>query len=168
MIIPFEKETSGVLLLCSKKGLQKYFSDKEFNYDFPEGILPLINQGIILAVVTESGEDVIGEVRIMDAMQGHQDYLTSVRNKLLVDQDDEIFLLSHSEFTQICSNNKGDIDAFKFWEEKISIADAKEGWYDVTTYYKVSEEIPYLDIIFDFSIADIEPKLAKVNEVMAL
>jgi hypothetical protein len=165
MVVLFEKDTSGVLLLCSRKGLQKYYSDKEFNYDFPEGILPLINKGIILAVVTESGEDVVGQVRISESMRGHDDYLPARENKFFIGSEDEIFLLSHAEFTQICNNHKGDIGAFSFWDEKISIVNVKEGWYIVKTSYKASDEMPYLDIIFDFVFSEVEPKL---NDVMKL
>ncbi len=167
MIISFEKETSGVLLLCSKKGLQKYYADNEFNYDFPEGILPLINEGIILAVVTESGEDVVGQVRISESLNDDHDYLPTIENKFILDADDEIFLLSHAEFTQICDSHKGDITAFSFWDEKISIDNVKEGWYSVRTYYKTSEEMPYLDIIFDFTFAEAEPVLDEATKLVA-
>jgi hypothetical protein len=168
MIISFEKETSGVLLLCSKKGLQKYYADKEFNYDFPEGILPLINEGIILAVVTESGEDVVGQVRISESLNGDHEYLPTIDNKFFLDVDDEIFLLSHAEFTQICDSHRGDIAAFSFWDEKISIKNAQQGWYSVRTYYKTSEEMPYLDIIFDFTFAETEPVLDEVTKLVAV
>jgi hypothetical protein len=124
----FEKETDGVLLLCSKRGLKKYFSDKEFNYDFPEGILPLLNSGIALAVITESGEDVTGELRIMEGMNDKIGYEIACENKFYVEDDDEIFILSHSEFTQVCSNNKGDLDTFEFWNEKIIKSDLTAGW----------------------------------------
>lgn len=164
----FEKDTDGVLILCSKKGLKKYFSDKEFSYDFPEGILPLINSGIVLAIVTESGEDITGELRIMEVMNDKKDYALASQNKFYLEEDDEIFILGHSEFTQACSNNKGDLDAFEFWNDKITKNDLRPGWTTVFTHFKTSDEPPYLDIIFQLMYEDLEPSYEEVSEIYAV
>jgi hypothetical protein len=164
----FEKETDGVLLLCSKKGLKKYFSDKEFNYDFPEGILPLINSGIALAIITESGEEVTGELRIMGGMNDKSDYEIASENKFYIEDNDEIFILSHSEFTQVCSNNNGDLDTFEFWNEKITKSDLTAGWCFAFTYFKTSEEPPYLDIIFQLTHSKIQPPYEDLSKISAI
>ena len=62
MLIDFDKETEGVLVICSKIGLMNFFADKEFDYSFPEGILPLVNRGIVVALVTESCDEVKGKI----------------------------------------------------------------------------------------------------------
>ena len=146
MIIKFEKETEGVLLVCSKKGLKSYFLDKEFEYNFPEGILPLINSGIVVALTTESSEEVKGEL-IDIGMNDYKGYKLAGEQNLHIEQDDELHVLSHSEFTQICSNNKGDIGTFKFWNEKIVIKDLRQGWAIVFTHYKMRKNSMYLKTI---------------------
>lgn len=168
MILPFEKDTDGVLLLCSKKGLEKYYRERDFNYDFPDGILPLVNLGIIAAIITESGEDVAGEIRIMEGMNDKENYTLSSENKFFIDLEDELFLLSHSEFTQICASTKGDIDNFAFWNEKVSISNLRSGWAFLFIHTKSSDEMPYLDIIFDLTFSNIEPPYADKNVIVAV
>lgn len=168
MIKQFEKETGGVLFLCSKKGLKKYFQDNEFNRNFPDGILPLINKGIGLAITTESGEDVTGEVMIMESMNDKKKYKLACENKFFVEEDDEIFILAHNEFTHLCSVNKGDIDSFNFWDEKISVDGLRAGWYFAFVHYKISKKMPYLDIIFQLTYSAIEPPHEDVLHIPAV
>ncbi|KFF01845.1 hypothetical protein [Chryseobacterium luteum] len=168
MILKFEKDTDGVLLLCSKKGLEKYYRERDFNYDFPEGIIPLINQGIVAAIVTESGEDVVGEIRIMEGMNNKENYNISSENKFFIELEDELFLLSHSEFTQICYTKKGDIDNFEFWDEKVSISNLRNGWAFLLIHTKASDEVPYLDIIFQLTFSNIEPPYEDTDVIIAV
>jgi hypothetical protein len=161
MTFKFEKDSAGVLLLCSKKGLKNYFSDKEFDYDFPEGILPLQDAGIIVGVVTESGEEVAGKICDYDPadFQDLSEYPMYSPQKLYLAEADELLVLAHSEFTQICSNHQGDADVFKFWNEKISYEQLPKGWYLLTTYAKVCDEPPYLWLIFQIEMVAEEPIL---------
>lgn len=168
MVLQFEKETDGVLLLCSKKGLKKYYKEREFNYDFPEGILPLVNQGIVAAIVTESGDDVTGEIIIMGGMNDKENYTLSSENKLFIEPEDDLFILSHSEFTQICNNHQGDIDDFDFWNEKIMISNLRSGWAFLFMHTKVSDEIPYIDIVFQLTFSNIEPPYEDANSISAV
>jgi hypothetical protein len=146
MVIKFEKETEGVLLICSKKGLKKYFADKEFDYNFPEGILPLINNGSVIALTTESSDEIKGEF-IDIAMNEYKGYQLAGEQNLYIDEEDEIYVLSHAEFTQICDNHKGDIDAFDFWNEKIVFKNLRPGWAIVFTHYKMRKNSIYLKTI---------------------
>jgi hypothetical protein len=92
------------LLICSKKGLKKYFADNIFSYNYPDGILPLINNGSVIALTTESSEDVKGEV--MDiSMNDFKGYRLYGEQNFFIEEEDEVYVLSHSEFTQICSNH---------------------------------------------------------------
>lgn len=168
MVVQFEKETDGALLLCSKKGLKKYYEKREFNYDFPEGIIPLVNQGIIAAIVTESGDDVTGEILVMEGMNDKKNYTLSSENKLFIEPEDDLFVLSHSEFTQICDQYQGDIDRFDFWNEKIMISNLRSGWAFLFIHTKVSDEIPYIDIVFQLTFSTIEPPYENVNTISAV
>lgn len=142
----FEKDTSGVLLVCSKKGLKKYFVDNIFSYNYPDGILPLINNGSVIALTTESSEDVKGEV--MDiSMNDFKGYRLYGEQNFFIEEEDEIYILSHSEFTQICSNHSGDIDAFSFWNEKIMINNLRAGWAIAFTHCKMRSNSIYLRAI---------------------
>lgn len=168
MVIQFEKETDGVLLLCSKKGLKKYYEKHEFNYDFPEGIIPLVNLGIVAAIVTESGDDVTGEVLVMEGMNDKENYNLSSENKLFIEPEDDLFVLSHSEFTQICDQHQGDIDRFEFWNEKIMLSNPGSGWAFLFIHTKVSDTIPYIDIIFQLTFSAIEPPYEEANSISAV
>jgi hypothetical protein len=168
MILKFEKQTDGVLFLCSKNGLKKYYQERNFNYDFPEGIIPLVNQGIVAAIITESGEDVAGEIRIMETMTDKENYTISAENKFFIESEDELFLLSHTEFTQICDSKKGDIDNFDFWNEKISISNLQNGWAFLFIHTKASDEMPYLDIIFQLTFSNIEPPYPDTEVIVAV
>lgn len=142
----FEKDTSGVLLVCSKKGLKKYFSNNTFNYDYPEGILPLINNGSVVALTTESSEDIKGEL-IDTSMNDYKGYKLYGEQNFFIEEDDEIYILSHSEFTQICSNHSGDINAFSFCDEKIIVEDLRSGWAIAFTHCKMRSDSMYLRTI---------------------
>ena len=64
-----------------------------------------------------------------------------------IDEADEIYVLSHSEFTQICDNHQGDIDAFDFWDEKTVISNLRQGWAIAFTHYKMRKSSMYLRTI---------------------
>lgn len=157
MKLTFEKDTAGVLLFCSKVGLKNYFATREFDYSFPDGILPLIEAGIVAAVVTESGEDITGEIRIMEGINDKPDYELATGTKFKIAENDEILVLSHSEFTSLCADKKGDVDNFEFWGEKIALSGLKTGWAFAFIHYKAFDELPYLDIIFQLAYANEEP-----------
>lgn len=142
----FEKDTSGVLLVCSKKGLKKYFSNNTFSYSYPEGILPLINNGSVIALTTESSEDIKGEL-IDISMNDYKGYKLYGEQNFFIEEDDEIYILSHSEFTQICSNHSGDIDAFNFWDKKIMVDNLRSGWAIAFTHCKMRSDSMYLRTI---------------------
>lgn len=164
MQLKFEKDTAGVLLFCSKIGLKNYFANRAFDYNFPEGILPLIEAGIVAAVVTESGEDVTGEIRIMEGINDKPDYQLATGTKFRIEENDEILVLSHSEFTTLCADKKGDVDNFDFWSEKITLTGLKTGWAFAFIHYQTFDESPYLDIIFQLAYSNIEPPAFILSE----
>ena len=164
MVIDFEKETGGVLLICSKKGLQKFYADKKFDYSFPEGILPLINLGIIAALVTESTEEVKGKI-IDEAMNEYKGYRLVGEQNLFVEEDDELFVLAHSEFTQICDWHKGNIDDFKFWSEQISLKNLKAGWAIVFTHAKYRKNSYFMRTITQLIYTNQRFPYGEISEV---
>lgn len=142
----FEKDTSGVLLICSKIGLKKYFSNNTFDYNYPDGIIPLINNGSVIALTTESSEDIKGEL-IDFSMNDYKGYRLYGEQNFFIEKEDEIYVLSHSEFTQICSNHHGDIDAFSFWDKKIMVDNLRAGWAIAFTHCKMRSDSMYLRTI---------------------
>ncbi len=52
MVFKFEKETSGVLLLCSQKGLKNISRIKSSTVIFHQGVLPLVNAGMLITLAT--------------------------------------------------------------------------------------------------------------------
>ncbi len=168
MKVDFEIDTDGVLLLCSKKGLKNYFQTVTFDYQFPDGILPLVNKGIVAAIVTESGEEVTGEVRVMEGMNDKPKHQLSGEGKFYIEEDDELFVLSHGEFTQICDTFKGDIDRYEFRSEKISLAGLRKGWAFMFIHTKVTSKMPYIDVIFQLTYVNIEPPFADLKDVVAV
>lgn len=146
----FEKQTDGVWLLCSKEGLKNYFLDKDFNYDFPEGVLPLVDLGIAIAIVTETCEEVQGQI-INTAAEAESYDLISEQN-FYVAPADEVYILSHAEFTLICDNYKGDIDGFEFWNPKIIVPDLAAGWHKAAIFAKVIDNDEDLFLQFIVSL----------------
>ncbi len=82
--------------------------------------------------------------------------------------EDELFLLSHIELTQICDSNKGDIDNFDFWNEKVCISNLRNGWAFLFIHTKTSDEMPYLDIIFQLTFSNIEPPYEDTDVIIAV
>lgn len=148
----FEKDTNGVLLICSKKGLKKYFSKNTFNYNYPDGILPLINNGSVIALTTESSEDIKG-VLIDLSMNEYKGYKLYGEQNFFIEEEDEIYVLSHSEFTQICSNHHGDINAFNFWDKKIVADNLRSGWATAFIHCKMRSDSMYLRTIIQLIYA---------------
>jgi hypothetical protein len=157
MIVNFELCTEGVLTILSKVGLKKYFENEEFNYDYPEGILPIINKGSLIALTTESGE----EVRLIittNGMNEFEGYEEIGDQKLFVHTKDELYILNHAEFTQICDWQKGDIDKYEFYNKKKIVAGLDMGWYMVMLFGKESESENFdLEIIVNLTWLKEEP-----------
>lgn len=137
----FILETGGVLCLISKEGYKKYLESKDFNYDYPEGILPLINEGSLIALTTESTEEV-KVIFTSEGMNNYEGFNEIGDQKLFIHPNDELFILDHGSFTQIGDWHKGDIDKFEFHTEKQFIPDLKLGWYLISLFAK---EVPQED-----------------------
>lgn len=103
--------TEGVLIIANTNKCKEYYSDKEFNYDYPEGLANLLQKGIIHIITTDEDVEQIDftfdkEEIDLGTWKYHDSY-----NYLSVGSGDEIRLISHAAFTQMCHNHKGDLDA---------------------------------------------------------
>lgn len=151
----FKVDTEGVLILASQLGLKKYFKDKELDYDYPEGILPLINSGNILAITTESGNSVCLKIFIEENID-FEDFQNLGTYQLDIQENDTFFILDHASFTQICDWHKGDINEYDFdevYNPKLILEDIASGWYKIYVYGKevdFEENECYLEIILVF------------------
>lgn len=134
----FEVSTEGVLILSTQNALKTYFSDKEFDYRYPEGLMSLINLGIASIIATDSGDEL--KVVVTDeAIPADDSFKRVGQYHLRVGEGDSIYVLSHAAFTQICDWHKGDIAAYNFFEEPQQTSELRAGEYEVTFYARETE-----------------------------
>ena len=173
MIQTYNVSTEGVLLLCAQVGLKNYYQNKAFDYDYPEGILPLINQGIALAITTESGDEVCVQVTLNDS-PNITDFQDLGTYQLEVQANDALFFLDHATFTQICDGLRGDINQYEFddtYSPKVALENLPTGWYQVQAYGKPLDDFEekqcYLEMIFRF-MPIAQKEIVEKDEVMAI
>jgi hypothetical protein len=156
MIHNFKLDTGGVFILCSKIGLKKYFDkkeDKTFNYNFPEGILPLVNENVLVAFVSESGEDVKGRITINESEEIRlleKGFVSQATYSFLVE---ELLILSHGEFTQICDWHQGDASLYSFGKIK-KLKAIPAGSYTIEMQTKVPKNGYLIGANLHFSTVD--------------
>ncbi|GAA4275578.1 hypothetical protein [Aquimarina mytili] len=165
MIKKFETETEGVLVLVSKKGLQNYYEKNDFDYSYPEGILSLVNTGIVLPITTESTDLINVNIRFEEG--GDIDGIQFGQCKLFLEEEDTLQILNHADFTMICDYNKGDIDKYEFYYDQQFVNDLKKGWYLVTLFGKIIEDgdNKQIEIIFDLIWLAEEPFFIQHSDV---
>ena len=152
----FELNTEGVLLVCSTKSLFERYSSQSFNYDFPDGILDNINAGELLAAVNVSGDPIRVTLRIDEDLQLEKEWEDVAVFHLQVKEEDRLTLLSHAEFTQICSSHKGNINNYDFFEPQKFIDNLSVGWHEVEVFAReldFEEEEVYSEILLSFTNA---------------
>jgi hypothetical protein len=167
--------SEGVLVLASKTGLAEYYADKKFDYDYPEGLMGLINSGIISAITTESGEEL--KVRITDQdITDLESFEKIGLYNLNIQTEDSIYILGHAEFTQICNWKKGKIEDYDFPESPVFISDFKTGWYEITIFAKEvefddeeeEEEFQFeIEVILHFK-SIINQSIAQLDDVLRI
>lgn len=54
--------SEGVLVLASSEGLKEEYKNKEFDYNFPNGIQNLLNSNQVIAINTLDGDDLLIEI----------------------------------------------------------------------------------------------------------
>jgi hypothetical protein len=119
--------TEGVLILASARKLQEEYEHVPFDYSFPYGLSRLLEQNAIIAITTTDGEDVALEI-LNDGEKLTGDFDKVITQWIELRSNDEILILSHAEFTSICSK-KGDYLAYGWPVKKIT--GKEEGVYKV-------------------------------------
>lgn len=168
----FNVGTEGVLILCSQQGIKEYHQDKAFDYDYPEGILPLINAGQLLAFTTESGDPVclqiwVNESPATEHLRALGTYQIEIRS------NDTWFLFDHGTFTQICDWHKGDVGKYDFdevYNPKVTLPTLSAGWYKVQAYGQeldFDEKECYAEILLDLKAIAHKEDL-EVDDVAAI
>ena len=169
----FNVSTEGVLILVGQSGLKNYYQDKPFDYDYPEGILPLLNQGIALVITTESGDEICLKVTLV-APPNISDFQDLGTYQMEVHPQDTLYLLDHATFTQICDGHQGDINQYEFddtYNPRVTLQDIPPGWYRVQAYGKALDDFEekecYLEMVFVFTSID-QPATTVLHDVMAI
>ncbi|AZA49379.1 hypothetical protein EG346_14865 [Chryseobacterium carnipullorum] len=103
--------TEGVLMMVNISKCKQYYADQAFNYDYPEGLADLITKGIVHIITTDEGiETIIWEFDPSRINLDEWEYKGSY-NYLDVAEGDEVRLVSHADFTQMCDHHNGDLEA---------------------------------------------------------
>lgn len=103
--------TEGVLIFANITKCKEYYSDKEFNYSYPEGLSDLLTKGIIYIITTDESVEQIDFTFEKEEIDLSEWKYQESYNYLNVEKDDEIRLISHAAFTQMCHNHKGNLEA---------------------------------------------------------
>lgn len=125
--------TEGLLVLASAKSLSAYYAKNEFNYDFPQGISPLIQDKMLFTLITEETVDKLTlEVgkEIGIAFSTGKWQKNDKEYTIHIQEEDEVLLINHAAFSQICSWHQGDYKLFSLY--KINKWKVKEGDYALT------------------------------------
>ncbi len=100
----FKLITEGVLVIASSNSLKKEYENKEFDYNFPAGINELISQNSIIAITNSGGDNIIAEYDTNKEIK-YSDYDKVIEQSIEFSDNDELLILSHSEFTMICDKD---------------------------------------------------------------
>ncbi|MFM2387582.1 MAG: hypothetical protein RL660_2339 [Bacteroidota bacterium] len=110
--------TEGVLIIANITKCKEYYADKEFDYAYPEGLSDLLINGVIHIITTEEHVEEIHFIFDNEAFEfteidrrGKTWLHSESYNYMKVDEGDEVRLISHADFTQMCNNHKGDLEA---------------------------------------------------------
>lgn len=105
----------GVLCLCSSNQLKQFYSNNEFNYEYPQGLYEIFKQKIAFVIDSKDFEyDTIIETEKIS------NWNFGLYNTIKFTENDELLILHHGDFTMICDNHNGDYQSFG-WKNIISI-----------------------------------------------
>ena len=147
----FKLITEGVLVLASANSLVDEYKDKEFDYNFPEGIEKLAEENKIIALLTSSG----GTLNIKTQVEQPLDrgaYDTIITQHLHLSMMDALLIMSHGQFTLICDQGGNYMKSFfplQFvepllpgnYEFEIGIVDVGEEFEKYEAYFNLTINI---------------------------
>lgn len=111
-----DKYHEGVLVLASSKRLKQYYSQNEYNGNFPEGLSDLLENNIIIAInCLDHCFSTIVEIEETTLIN------IELANSIEFEEDDKLLILHHGEFTMICNYNNGDYTKYRFKDIIITI-----------------------------------------------
>lgn len=105
----------GVLILASHENLKKHYQEKDFDYSFPSGLEQLLKEKVIIAIDAKDNDftTILETEKISNWQFG---YINSIQ----FEENDELLILHHGDFTMICDSYKGDYVSYG-WKHIISI-----------------------------------------------
>ena len=140
----------GVLVLASAKRLAEEYMNKSFNYDFPEGLSKLLDENSIIALTTSDGDSIVLDI-LSDEEKLIGDFYKVITQWIELKSNDQILILSHAEFTQICTK-KGDYKIYGWpvkkmdkeqglYKVKIGIDDFRDNFDEIEAYFRLTISI---------------------------
>ncbi|QWX85603.1 hypothetical protein H0I23_08175 [Cellulophaga sp. HaHaR_3_176] len=149
MVDNFKLTTEGVLIIASSNSLKRKYENEEFEYDFPDGINPLMMDNSIIAITNSGGDNLL----VNFLLEKHIDvtkFDKVIEQSIELSEIDELLILSHTDFTMICSKD-GNYKNEKCWPIKfsnpiekgkylvqIAIIDVEEDFEKYNAYFKVT------------------------------
>jgi hypothetical protein len=125
----FNIVTEGVLVIASSSALKSEYSEKEFDYDFPNGLSRLLDKNNVIALTTSEGDDLKITIEL-DTPIDWTKYEKVINQYLTItDENDELLIMSHAEFTMICRHKKGDYK--KYGQSLEFVNRLKKGLYKI-------------------------------------
>ncbi len=136
--------TEGVLIFANITKCKNYYSDKEFNYDYPDGLSELLKQGIIHIITTDEAVEQVDFVFDKNEIDSQRWEFHDSYNYLKVDPGDEIRTVSHADFTQMCHNHNGDLEAHI--NSSLALKNILSFGHDKTKEEYFEYELPLIEI----------------------
>ncbi|OVE55947.1 hypothetical protein [Chryseobacterium mucoviscidosis] len=136
--------TEGVLIFANTTKCKNYYSDKEFNYDYPDGLSELLKQGIIHIITTDEAVERVDFVFNKEEIDRNRWEFHNSYNYLKAEPGDQIRAVSHADFTQMCHHHKGDLEAHI--DSSLFLKNILNGSRDVTKEEYFKYELPLIEI----------------------
>ena len=142
--------TEGVLVLASAAALKNKYNTEEFDYDFPNGFSDLLESNSIIALTSSEGDDLI-ITTLVDSLLQRNEFDKVITQYLNIQKADELLMMSHAEFTMICSRKNGDYTEYG-WPIKFRES-IEPGFYKIEIGIKdISEYFEKYQAYFDLKI----------------
>jgi len=97
----------GVLCLCSSNQLKQFYSNNEFDYEYPQGLYELFKHKIAFVIDSKDYD-----YTIIIETEKITDWKFGLYNTIKFTDKDELLILHHGDFKMICDNHKGDYNSY--------------------------------------------------------
>ncbi|MFC3158001.1 hypothetical protein SAMN05443633_104343 [Chryseobacterium arachidis] len=120
--------TEGVLLIANITKCKQYYSEKQFNYDYPESFSELILKGIVYIMTTQGTVNHLNFFSHQSQIDLDKWQHIATYNYLHVEEGDQILLVPYGNFTRVCSEwgksetvNERDIEMLEFQQKILAM-----------------------------------------------